>query len=118
MLDQTETKSKAPFGIHNDRLDRLNGLGLQFAKLKKELTLVQTDSSNLKNQPHKAKDNIVKERAEHSSKSKKDESTDEEVGSKRVCQQAKQAKASMPGTSPQSQPWKGFKILPTGDNSD
>ncbi len=43
---------------------------------------------------------------------------DEEVGSKRFRQQPKQAKASRPGTSPQSPSRKGFKMLPTGDNSD
>ncbi len=41
-----------------------------------------------------------------------------EVGSKRVRQQAKRAKASRPGTSPPNLPRKGFKMLPTGDNSD
>jgi hypothetical protein len=46
------------------------------------------------------------------------DSPDEEVGSKRFCQQAKRAKASRPGTSPPSPPRKGFKMLPTGDNSD
>jgi hypothetical protein len=52
------------------------------------------------------------------SKSKKGDSPDEEVGSKRFCQQVKRAKALRPGTSPPSPPRKGFKMLPTGDNSD
>ncbi len=40
-------------------------------------------------------------------------------GSKRFRQHAKRAKASRLGTSPPpSPPWKGFKKLPTGDNSD
>jgi hypothetical protein len=34
-----------------------------------------------------------------------------------VRQQAKRAKASRPGPSPPSLPWKGFKMLPTGDYS-
>ncbi len=56
--------------------------------------------------------------AERASKSKKDDSPDQEVGNKRFRQQAKRAKALRPGTSPPSPPWKGFKMLPTGDNSD
>jgi hypothetical protein len=60
----------------------------------------------------------VKERVERGSKSKKDDPNDEEVGSKRFSQQAKPAKASRRGTSTPSLPRKGFKILPTGDNSD
>jgi hypothetical protein len=48
---------------------------------------------NLKNQLHQAKENIAKERAERGSKNKKDDSPDEEVGSKRFRQQAKRAQA-------------------------
>ncbi len=48
----------------------------------------------------------------------KDDSPDEEVGSKSVRQQAKRTKASRPGTSPPSLPRKGFKMLPTGNYSD
>ncbi len=110
------------FGNHNGRPDKSDGLDPQFAKLKKELTLAQRDLSNLRNQLHQAKENIAKERAERGSKSKKDDSPDlgpdEEVGSKRFRQQAKRAKALRPGTSPPSPPLKGFKILPTGDDSD
>jgi hypothetical protein len=118
MLAQAETKSKAPFGNRNGRPDKSDGLDPQFAKLRKELTLAQREISTLKNQRHQAKENIAKERAERGSKSKKDDSPDEEVGSKRFRQQAKQAEASRQGTSPPSQPWKGFKMLPTGDNND
>ncbi len=75
----------------------------------------QISSANYTKQ---AKENIAKEREERSSKSKKDDSPDEEVGSKRFRQQAKRAKTSRPGTSPPSPPQKGFKMLPTGDNSD
>jgi hypothetical protein len=114
MLAQTETKSKVPFGNRNGRPDKSYGLDPQFAKLKKELTLAQREISNLMNQLHQAKENIAKERAEHGSKSKKDDSPDEEVGSKRFRQQAKRAKASRLETSPPSLPRKGFKILPTG----
>jgi hypothetical protein len=80
MLAQTETKSKEPFGNHNGRQDKSDGLDPQFAKLKKELTLAQREISNLMNQLHQAKENIAKERAERGSKSKKDDSPDEEVG--------------------------------------
>ncbi len=71
------------------RPDKSDGLDLQFAKLKKEPTLAQKEISNLKNRQHQAKENIAKERAERGSKSKKDDLPDEEVGSKRVSQQAK-----------------------------
>ena len=108
----------APFGNRNGRPDKSDGLDPQFAKLKKELTLAHREISNLKNQLHQAKENIAKERAERGSKSKKDDSPDKKVGSKRLCQQAKRAKASSPGTSPPNPPRKGFKILPTGNNSD
>jgi hypothetical protein len=90
---QAETKSKAPFGNRNGRTDKSDGLDPQFAKLKKELTLAQTEISNLKNQLHQAKENIAQERVERGSRSKKDDSPDEGVGSKRFCQQAKRAKA-------------------------
>ncbi len=83
MLAQAETKSKVPFGQRNGRPDKPYGLDPQFAKLKKEPTLAQREISNLKNQLHQAKENIAKERAERGSKSKKDDSPDEEVGSKR-----------------------------------
>jgi hypothetical protein len=117
MLAQAETKSKVPFGQRNGRPDKSNGLDPQFAKLKKELTFAQREISNLKNQLHQAKENIAKERAERCSKSKED-SPDEEVGRKRFSQQAKRATVSRPGASPTSPPRKGFKMLPTGDNSD
>ncbi len=55
MLSQTETKSKAPFGNRNGRPDKSDGLGPQFAKLTKELTLAQNVISNLKDQLHQAK---------------------------------------------------------------
>jgi hypothetical protein len=102
MLAQAETKSKAPFGNRNGRKDKSDGLDPQFAKLKKELTVAQREISNLKNQLHQAKENIAKERAERCSKSKKDDSHDEEVGRKRFRQHAKRAKASKPGTLPPS----------------
>ncbi len=61
---------------------------------------------------------MAKERAERRSQSTKEDSLDDEVGIKTVCQQAKRAKASRPGPSPPSLPRKGFKMLPTGDYSD
>ncbi len=73
MLDQAETKSKAPFGNRNGRQDMSDGLDPQFAKLKEELTLAQREISNLKTQLHQAKENIAKERAERCSESKKDD---------------------------------------------
>ncbi len=119
MLAQAETKSKASFGNRNGRPDKSDGLDQQFAKLEKELTLAHRELSNLKSQLHQAKENIAKERAERcGSKSKKDDSPDKEVRSKRFRQQAKRPKASRPGTSPPSPPRKGFKMLPTGDNRD
>jgi len=118
MLAQTETKSKGPFGNRNGRTDKSYGLDLQFNKLKKDLSLALREISNLKNQLHQAKENIAKERAERSSKSRKDDSPDEEVGGKRVRQHAKRAKASRPRTSSPSPPRKGFRMLPTGNDSD
>jgi hypothetical protein len=61
---------------------------------------------------------MAKERAEHSSKSKKEDSQEDEVGGKRAHQQAKRARASRPGPSPPSSPWKVFKMLPAGDFSN
>ncbi len=83
MLAQTETKSKAPFGNRNGRTDKSDGLDLQLAKLKKDVSLALREVSNLKNQLHQAKENIAKEGAEHSSKSRKDDSPDAEVGGKK-----------------------------------
>jgi hypothetical protein len=113
-----ETKSKVPFGNRNGRPNNSDGADSQAAKLKKDLPLAQRDIANLKNQLHQAKENMAKERAERSSKSKKEDSPEDEVGSKRVCQQAKRAKASRPGPSSPSPPQRGFKMLPTGDYSD
>jgi hypothetical protein len=61
---------------------------------------------------------MARERAGRGSKSKKEESQEDEVGSKRVCQQAKRAKTLRPGPSPSSPQRKGFKMLLTGDYSD
>ena len=88
MLAQAETKSKMPFGQRNGRPDKSDGLDPQFAKLK-DLALAHREISNLKNQLHQAKENIATERAERGSKSKKDDSPDEEIGSKRFRQKAK-----------------------------
>ncbi len=120
MLAQTETKSKAPFGNRNGRTDKSDGLDPQFTKFKKDLSLALREISNLKNQLHQAKEKIAKERAGRGSKSKKYDFTDDEVGSKRSRQHhdAKRAKASRPGAPPPSPPLRGFKILPTGNNSD
>ncbi len=61
---------------------------------------------------------MAKVRAKRGSKSKKEYSQEDEVGRKKVRQQAKRAKALRPGPSPPSPPRKGFKLLPTGDISD
>ena len=50
------------------------------------MTLAQREIAKLKNQPHQAK-NMAKERAEHSSKSKTEDSQEDEVWSKKVRQQ-------------------------------
>ncbi len=50
MLAKAETRSKAPFGNSNGRLDKSDGLDPQFAKLKKELTLAQTLKRDIKSQ--------------------------------------------------------------------
>ena len=96
MLAQTETKSKASLGGRNGRTDKSEGSDPKYDKLKKDLTFALREISNLKNRLHQAKENIAKERAERGSKSKKDDSPDQEVGSKRFRQQAKRAKASRP----------------------
>ena len=80
MLAQTETKSKGQFGNRNGRTDKSDGLDPQYAKLKKDLSLALREISNLKNQSHQAKENIAKERAERSSKSRKDDAPDEDSG--------------------------------------
>ncbi len=116
MLAQTETKSKVPFGSCNGRQDKSDGSDLQFAKLKKESTLAQREIANLKNQLHQARKNMAKERAQRNSNSKKQDSPDYEVGSKRAREQAKRAKALKQGPSSPSPPRKGFKMLPTGDS--
>ncbi len=84
---------KGQFGNRNGRTDRSDGLDLQFAKLKKDLSLALREISSLKNQLRRdqAKENIAKERAERGSKSRKDDSPDKEVGGKRSHQQAKRA---------------------------
>ncbi len=117
-LAQAETQSKVPIGNRNGRPDKSDGSVPQFAKLKKESTLAQREIANLKNQLHQAKEYMARERADSSSKTKKEESPDDEVGSKKASQQAKRTKASKPGPSPPSQPRKGFKMLQTGDYSD
>ena len=90
----------------------------EYDKLKKDLTFALREISNLENQLHQAKENIARERAERSSKSKKDDSPEAEVGGKRSSQHAKRAKASRPTTSSPSPPRRGFRMLPTGNNSD
>ena len=118
MLAQTEPNSKASLGGRNGRTDKSDGSDPRYVNLKKDLTLALREISNLKNQLNQAKENIAKERAERSSKSRKDGSPDAEVGGKRPRQHAKRAKASRPATSSPSPPRKGFRMLPTGDNID
>ncbi len=73
-------KARGNLATANGRTGKSDGLDPQFNKLKKDLSLALREISNLKNQLHQAKEtrnlNIVKERAERSSKSKKDDSPD------------------------------------------
>ncbi len=55
------------------------------------MTFAQKEIAKLKNQLNQAKENLARERAEHSSKGKKENSQDDEVGSKRVCQSTSKA---------------------------
>ncbi len=89
MLAQAEPKSKVPFANCNGLPNNSDGTDSQVAKLKKDLTLAQREIAKLKNQLHRAKENIAKKHAERCSKSKKDDSPEDEVGSKRDSQQAK-----------------------------
>ncbi len=82
MLTKIETKSKVPFGHCNGRPDKSDGSDPQFAELKKALTLAQREISNFKNQLHHAKENIAKERAGRSSKSKNDQSLRRKLGAR------------------------------------
>jgi hypothetical protein len=118
MLAQIETKSKASLGGRNGRTDKSEGSDPKYDRLKRDLTFALLEISNLKNQLNQAQENIAKERAECGSKSKKDDSPEAEVGGKRPRQQAKRAKASKPTTSSPSPSRKGFRMLPTGRNSD
>ncbi len=104
MLAQTETKSKVSLGGLNGRTDKSDGADPKHAKLKKDLSLALREISNRKNQLNQAKENIAKERAGCSSKSRKDDSPDAEVGGKRPRQHAKRAKASRLTTSSPSSP--------------
>ncbi len=54
MLSQAEAKTKVPFANRTGKRDKSDGLDQQYAKLKKELTLVQREIANLKNQLHQA----------------------------------------------------------------
>jgi hypothetical protein len=118
MLAQAETKTKVQFANRNGKKDKSDGSDTQVAKVKKDLTLQQREIAKLKNPLHQVKKNMAKERAERSSKSKKEDSQEDEVGSKRVSQQAKRAKASRPGPSPLSPTRKGFKMLPTSNSEE
>ncbi len=73
MLAQAKTRTKVPFANCNSRPDKSDGSGTQVAKIKKDLILAQREISKLKNQVHQAKGNMAKERAERSSKSKKED---------------------------------------------
>jgi hypothetical protein len=79
MLAAAEARGKVPFANRNGKPDISDGSDLQVAKLKKELTLAKRQIANLKNQLHQAKENVAKERAELSSKSKKDDSYEDNV---------------------------------------
>jgi hypothetical protein len=87
-------KSKVPFANCNDQPNNFDGTDSQVAKLKKKSALAQREIAKLKIQLHQAKENIAKKRAERGSKSKKDDTPEDEVGSKSDRQQPKQAKTS------------------------
>ncbi len=117
LLAQAEPTSKVPFANRNGRPNNSDSTDSQVTKLKKVLTLAQREIAKLKNQLHQTKENIAKERAKRCSKSMKDDSPEDEVGSKRDHQQAKRAKTSKPELSSPSPPRKGFRMLPTGNYS-
>jgi hypothetical protein len=52
---------------------------MQVAKYKKDLTPAQRRIAKLKNHLHQTKENTAKDRAEHSSKGKKEDPQDDEV---------------------------------------
>ncbi len=81
-LAHEELKNKVTFAHNNGRPNYYDSTVSQVAKLKKVLTLAQRDIAKLKNQLHQAKENIAKERAKRCSKSRKDDSPEDEVGSK------------------------------------
>jgi hypothetical protein len=83
-IDQAETKTKVPFTKINGKQDTSDCSDMQVARLKKELTLLRREIALVKNEQHQAKENMAKERADSSSKSKKEGSPDDEVGSKKV----------------------------------
>ncbi len=74
MLAQAETKTKVPFANRNGKPDKSDSSDTQVIKIKGELTLSQREIAKLKNQLHQAKENMATERAERSSKSKKEDS--------------------------------------------
>ncbi len=67
--------------------------------MKKELTAVQKEIAKLKTNCSNKKKNLAKERAKRGSKSKTEDSQKDEVGSKRLQQQAKQSNTSFPSNS-------------------
>ena len=83
------------------------------------MTLVQREIAKLENQLHQAKER-GKGTGGVQFQEKEGRFSEDEVGSKRIRQQAKRAKAPRQGppSSPPSPPRKGFKMLPTGDFSD
>jgi hypothetical protein len=113
MLAQVETKAQVPLADRNGKPEKSNGSDAHVAKSKKELIFAQKDIAKLKIQLHQSKENLAKERAERGSKGKKEGSQDDEIGSKRLWQQAKQAKASKQEPSPPTPSRKGFKVIPT-----
>jgi hypothetical protein len=61
----------------------LDGWDAQAAEMKKELTFAQKEFVMIRNHRHQAEDNIFRELAYRGSKRKKQNSQDDEVGSKR-----------------------------------
>ncbi len=76
-VDSSEDQNQVPFANRNGELDKSNGSDTKVTRIKKEVTLSQREIAKRKNQLHQAKENMAKERAEQSFKSKKEDSQDE-----------------------------------------
>ncbi len=99
------TKTQVPLANRNGKPGKPDCSDTQVAKIKKEMTFAQKEIAH-KNQLHQAKENWVRERSERGSKGKKEDSQDDEVGSRLLHRQAKQGRTLKPASSPPSPPRK------------